>query len=214
MTYSNAIHPLYFLTRFIEGLGGDIHVVVRVRRPLDLDMAVSLACLHEEVTDGLYAEHRSVQLYPLARLQPASPVPLVFQPPPPVAAATPTKYLSLLSPSSAEDRRGTDSASKVVALKNYIRSRGLCFNCGERWGREHTCPPSISLHIWEEMMDVLGFEEPTNQTAPSRENLMALSYHAISGTDGPMEMQIQGVINGQDVLIVIDSGSTSYFITD
>uniref|UniRef100_A0ACD5X0Q7 Uncharacterized protein n=1 Tax=Avena sativa TaxID=4498 RepID=A0ACD5X0Q7_AVESA len=178
MTYYDAIHPLYFLTRFIEELRGDIRAVVMVQRPLDLDTAVSLACLHEEVADGLYAERRSVQQYPLARLQPASHVPLALPPPPPVAAATPTKYPSLLSPSSTEDGRGTDSASKVAALKNYRRSRGLCFKCGERWGREHTCPPSVSLRTLEEMMDVLGFEssEPTEWTVPSGENLMALSY--------------------------------------
>lgn len=42
---------------------------------------------------------------------------------------------------------------------------------------------------------------------------MALSYQAVSGTDGSMAMLIQGSVAGKKVLILIDSGSTSSFIT-
>lgn len=222
MTYSDDIHTLYFLTRFIEGLRGYIRAVVMVQRPLDLDTAVSLACLHEEVADGLYSEKRTSNQYPVSRIQSVALVPLPWPAPPSVVATTPSKYPSLLSPSSEDRRRNEaarapNSASKIQALKNYRRSRGLCFKRGERWGHEHSCPPSVSLHILEEMMDVLGFDsqdDSPDQAAPSTEKLMALSYQAISGTDGPMAMQIQGLINGKEVLILIDSGSTSSFITE
>ena len=51
ISYSDAIHPLYFLTRFVEGLRQDIRVVVMVQRPKDLDTACALAIL-QEVADG------------------------------------------------------------------------------------------------------------------------------------------------------------------
>lgn len=48
IAYSDVIHPLYFLTRFIEGLRSDIWAVVMVQRPNDLDAACALALLREE----------------------------------------------------------------------------------------------------------------------------------------------------------------------
>lgn len=51
ISYSDAIHPLYFLTRFIEGLRKDIRAVVMVQRPVDLDSACALAIL-QEVAEG------------------------------------------------------------------------------------------------------------------------------------------------------------------
>lgn len=38
-SYSDSIHPYYFLTRFVEGLRPDIRAVVLVQRPSDLDTA-------------------------------------------------------------------------------------------------------------------------------------------------------------------------------
>lgn len=51
LAYSDQIHPLYFLTRFIEGLRSDIRAVVMVQRPTDLDTACALALLQEEVAE-------------------------------------------------------------------------------------------------------------------------------------------------------------------
>jgi hypothetical protein len=52
IAYSDGIHPLYFLTRFIEGLRTDIRAVVMVQRPADLGTACALALL-QEVADSL-----------------------------------------------------------------------------------------------------------------------------------------------------------------
>jgi hypothetical protein len=144
IAYSDAIHPLYFLTRFIEGLRTDIRVVVMVQRPADLDTACALALLQEEVADSLKpTPNQSFR---------ARPVPL---PPPHV------RPLAAGQPSIAADTRGTDAArqshdqvSKLVALKNYRKARGLCYKCGERWGKDHTCPATIQLHVVEELFTI------------------------------------------------------------
>lgn len=56
LSYSEAIHPLYFLTRFVEGLREDIRAVVIIQQPVDLDAACRSVLLQEEVSDGLHKD--------------------------------------------------------------------------------------------------------------------------------------------------------------
>ena len=151
-SYSDSIHPFYFLTRFVEGLRPDIRAVVMVQRPPDLDTACVLALLQEEVADNARAE---VQRPSPTRPPDASPrlsIPMPLPAPP--ARTTP--------PAPATDRRGTDAAradsSKLKALRDYRRARGLCFKCGGRWGPDHTCPTSVQLHIVEELLELFGID--------------------------------------------------------
>jgi hypothetical protein len=77
-SYSDAIHPLYFLTQYIDGLHHDIRAAVMVQRPADLDAACAQAALHEDATEELpcervrYYQSRSVGrnsvVYPSKRL--------------------------------------------------------------------------------------------------------------------------------------------------
>ena len=67
------------------------------------------------------------------------------------------------APTTAADKRGveaaripSDQASKLATLKAYRRARGLCFTCGGKFGKDHTCPPTIQLHIVEELLEFLG----------------------------------------------------------
>ena len=48
---------------------------------------------------------------------------------------------------------------RFQALKNYRRSKGLCFKCGEKWGPNHKCPPTVSLHAMEEFWSCLSDNE-------------------------------------------------------
>jgi len=48
----------------------------------------------------------------------------------------------------------------------------------------------------------------------SLENLCALSLQAISGTDAPTVVQIHAWIQGQECLLLVDSGRTTSFISD
>ena len=113
-SYSDSIHPYYFLTRFVEGLRNDIRAVVLVKRPPDLDTACALALLQEEVANGAFGTlPRPLEVPPRAG------VPLPLPPPP-------TRHTA---PMVATDRRGTDAAradsSKLKILRDYRRSRGL-----------------------------------------------------------------------------------------
>lgn len=207
LAYSDAIHPLYFLTRFIEGLRNDIRDVVMVQRPPDLDAVCALALLQEEVADSL----RTTPYRHKSR-------PLPLPPPPPNRVVLQHVTNNLADRKSAENtRRGEDNFSKLQTLKNYRRATGLCFKCGENWRREHTCPATIQLHIVEELMefmgaDGLGINDEQDTGTVCLISLKALSekFHETEGV--PIVLQIQGMVHGQPVLMLVDSGSIASFI--
>ena len=196
ISYSELTHPYFFLTRFVEGLQADIRVVVMVQRPPDLDTACSLALLQEEVAGCAYStappmpSPRAVDTGP----RPGGALPL---PPPP---ARPT--LAPAAP-TATDHRGLDGArtdsSKVKALREYRRARGLCFKCGECWGHDHTCPTIVQLHVVEELLELFGIDPVLDheQMQPV-ETAMAISMHALTGDTLPKAFQVHAWLQGHE----------------
>lgn len=82
LSYSEAIHPLYFLTRFVEALREYIKAVVIIQQPVDLEAACSLTLLQEEVSEGLRKEkYRRIDSYQ-GRANPRQGVPLPLPAPP------------------------------------------------------------------------------------------------------------------------------------
>ena len=131
-SYSDTMHPYYFLTRFVEGLSTDVRAVIMVQRPPDLDTACALALLQEEVAEGARTPPvRAQELTQRAGVPLPLPAPPLRHPPATVA----------------KDRRGTVAAraeaSKLKTLREYRRARALCFKCGEKWGHDHVCPTSV-----------------------------------------------------------------------
>ena len=56
LSYSDTIHPYYFLMRFIGGLRLELRSTLMIQRPPDLDTACSLALVQEEVQEGACEE--------------------------------------------------------------------------------------------------------------------------------------------------------------
>uniref|UniRef100_A0ACD5V1P2 Uncharacterized protein n=1 Tax=Avena sativa TaxID=4498 RepID=A0ACD5V1P2_AVESA len=214
ISYSEDTHPYYFLTRFVEGLRADIRAVVLVQRPPDLDTACSLALLQEEVAEGEIIpaqQHQQFRLAPSPYRQ---------------AQMTPSSFQSRpATPHISEDRHGVDAShassdiSKIAALRNFRRARGLCFKCGEKWGKEHTCPAQVQMHVVEELLamfsskEVMGESDAMFTPPTSPETLCALSLQAISGTDAPTVVQIHAWIQGKECLLLVDSCSTTSFVS-
>ncbi|XP_073365920.1 uncharacterized protein [Aegilops tauschii subsp. strangulata] len=143
LSYLEVVHPLYFLTRFVEGLRDDIRAVVLIQRPVDLEAAGSLALLQEELTEGLRRDRP-------CRLE--SMPPRITKMTAVLPAATTLPRGGGLA--GAEDRRALEAArpsqdaDKVAALRAYRRAKGLCFTCGERGGGgDHRCLASVPLHV-------------------------------------------------------------------
>ena len=96
---------------------------------------------------------------------------------------------------------------KWTTLRAQRRAQGLCMKCGEKWGRNHKCPEKVSLHILEEVMDLLPEAskfEPTSDES-SDDEVFSLSQAATVGVQGRKTIKITGLVNSQEILILIDS---------
>jgi hypothetical protein len=137
LAYKSDIDPTFFVTRFIEGLVKDIRAVVMIQRPQDLDTAVSLALLQEEIDEDISklspkqgARQFSRQSFSPTFIQPTSTTPEV---------------------------KPAHTQAKVSALKALRKARGECFTCGEKWGPGHKCSTTVKLHVVEELLYVEKF---------------------------------------------------------
>nr|CAH67280.1 OSIGBa0111L12.7 [Oryza sativa] len=124
-------------------------------------------------------------------------------------------------PIISNDRIGTElnnhsrEYDRLSALKSYRRSKGLCFVCGEKWGRDHKCASSIQLHVVQELLDVLQGSSQSEQAVsepPESDTLMAISQQAINVTDSNHSIRLRGWVQGIEILMLIDSGSTHSFV--
>lgn len=206
-------------TRFIDGLRDDIRAVVLVHRPQDLDTASSLALLQEDaVSQAPRREFRRSEGMGFHRKQ--TPLPL---PSPPTASAAVTRPAN--AGFAEEKRMGSQSRNKVEddklsMLRSYRKAKSLCFKCGERWSHSHRCSTSVPLHLVEEMWALVQEEEALQdsldqepaEAGAHEEYLMAISRQAVKGSEGKKTIRLKGIIHCQDVLMIVDSGSSASFI--
>jgi hypothetical protein len=137
--YSPHADPLYYTMRFMDGLREDVRSVVMVQRPRDLDTAMVLAQLQEEVGDKRRDSKKYDGSYP-SKIYPKSPLPL---PPPPKTSqqskpdnasnigvskmgSTDDKLASLIA-----YRRRKDCATSVVFLIYGVT--GALIMCSFMW---------------------------------------------------------------------------------
>lgn len=121
--------------------------------------------------------------------------------------------------------RASPLEDKLQTLRSYRKARGLCICCGERWQPGHKCALVMQLHALQEVWNLCqdAFELPecsadeavdtdaTEDTAAAQLFLL-LSAAATSGKSMARTMQFTGSIEGHDILILVDSGSSHLFI--
>jgi hypothetical protein len=200
--------PLYYTTRFIDGLRYDIRSIIMVQRPVDLDAACTLALLQEE---ALEPGHRrdfkksdSSVFSKTATIKGALPMP------PPAPCPTDDKK---------QGRRGASVDDRLSALRNFRKARGLCIRCGDKWAPGHKCPTELQLHALQEVWNLCQEDfqdeepEPTSPDESEHQAFMLLSAAALSGSAHPRTLQLQGSLAGHEVLILVDSGSSHSFLS-
>jgi hypothetical protein len=203
--YDSVPDPMFFATRFVEGLRSDIRAVVMLQRPLDLDSACSLALLQEEVaTPSVRPDHRKGDFRTWSKPSAPHPLPLPPHAVPKVGA-----------PEKKSDHSSSVD-SKLGALKAYRRARGLCDRCAEKWHRGHTCNTTVQLHAIQEVWDLLSNVSVEDTTvyggSPEDSMLMSISSEAIAGVVAKRSIRFMGLMQAVDILILVDSGSTNSFI--
>lgn len=109
---------------------------------------------------------------------------------------------------------------KLANLKAMKRAKGECFKCEEKWGPQHKCSTNVPIHVMEEMLDILQLsydskEEDNADQSNSDTELLALSLLcAVAGTSRKKTMRLLGLCGKQEMLILIDSGSSTSFISE
>lgn len=229
LAHNPAIDSLFFTTQFLEGLKAEIKSGVILHRPKDLDTAFSLATMQEELLEALpRRDYRRAEGGGHGRFQ-ARPLLAI--------GAPPARPLLMPPPAQADDRRGVDGAraaerrapeqgrvpehgrgeDRVGALRAYRRARGLCFKCGERWGQGHQCAATVQLHVVEELLDLLQAEQMDNEAQyedSDEDILMSISKLAVSGATTSRTVRLVAMIEDQEVLVLVDSGSSHSFLSD
>lgn len=182
LAYEQSVPQVYFVQKFIDGLKDEVRRVVIVHRPQDMDTASLVALLQEEALEGVkigvFRRSDSTNyLRPMHKVN--------FQV---NLQTTPTRDNWV---TQGEEKKGAESAKtkedRLATLKSYRRSKGLCFTCGERWGKDHKCSPSVQLYVVQELLDNLqeDTEEILSPETATEEDLivMAISQQTANGKE-------------------------------
>lgn len=90
--------------------------------------------------------------------------------------------------------------------------------CGEKWHQGHKCSPALQLHalqeVWDFCEELFSSDDCSETDAPvaADQAYMLLSAIAVSQSFHPRTSQFQGIIQGQPINILLDSGSTNSFL--
>lgn len=231
LAHHSSWDPLFFTTQFIEGLAHEIKVAVMLHRPKDLDTAVSLAELQEEVVDMVRQEQeanvaqrsgasssRTGRFSSRPALSVAVPATASIGRPntsKPISTTLETRRgLDIAKPSSSPTHTTTDD--KLKALRAFRKARGLYFTCGERWGPGHVCASTVQLHVVEELVGMISPPASPStaviQAESSEDDLCLLSAAAVQGTEAPKAFRLSGKIGNKALLMLLDSGSSHSFV--
>ena len=102
------------------------------------------------------------------------------------------------------------------------RKKGLCMWCGLKFGPGHTCFRSQLYQLLveeskdkegesEEIVDCMAHTEDQYQE-DNAEGVHSISLHAVWGTKGCQTMRIMGKVKKQNLVFLLDSGSTHNFM--
>lgn len=198
LLYNPNYDETYFVTRFLAGLKEDIRTCIVLHRPPYVDTASTLALLQEaklgrfkgrpQVKDGYKSSFKSFgDKTRIGDAKKPKPQPMLHE---------------------QED--------KLATLKNFRRQNGLCFKCGNKWSKDHKCPPQVPLHVIEELLDALetkGVDDSKPNSKILEETIMAVGHASLPDQTKRRTMKMCGQIGGKEVLILVDSGSVASFIS-
>ncbi|XP_057444914.1 uncharacterized protein LOC130737168 [Lotus japonicus] len=95
--------------------------------------------------------------------------------------------------------------------------RGLCFKCGEKWGREHICAKKnfqlILIEGKDEEEEEEVFEEAEDGEFVLEGKVLQLSLNSKEGLTSNRSFKVKGKIGEREILILVDCGATSNFIS-
>jgi hypothetical protein len=208
LVHNKAIGEVFFVQKFLDGLRYNIRSAIALHKPRTVDAALSLALMQEEIVEA-----SSRRFTPRARDSR-----LNFK-----SAYTPSEATTPVSgagntPATADKPNSKPRwDEKLAALRAARKAKGLCMKCGDQYSPQHRCPKQIPIHVLEEVLDLYSLgtssEEHSDCSSQGSEaEILSLSYCATVGIQGKKTMRLKATIQQQEVLVLIDSGSSGTFI--
>lgn len=112
--------------------------------------------------------------------------------------------------------KSVEGARRLSQAELEERSKkGLCFKCGEKWGKDHVCKfkhYQLLLCEGDGGEDSEEEEEGEEEIAVEMKTLQ-LSLKSKEGLTSNKSFKLWGQLQGKDVLILVDSGASSNFIS-
>ncbi|WVZ82923.1 hypothetical protein U9M48_030129 [Paspalum notatum var. saurae] len=186
---------------FTAGLGDPLGIDVQMQNPLTLEVAISLARSFEQW-------ELAVQALRLSSSRRA----LLPTPTPPLLALPPAASRVESSDASAAKSTmvGGRTVKRLTPQEMEKRRRlGLCFNCDEKYARDHNraCKHLFLLELDDADEDESAGEEESRREEP------VISLHAITGVRTSRTMQVPITLAATQLLALLDFGSTHNFIS-
>ncbi|XP_028191387.1 uncharacterized protein LOC114377177 [Glycine soja] len=206
----------FLLSCFISGLSPDIRREVQVLQPLTMAQAAGLTRMQEEKLMDARPLPRPRQPYISTATPPRTSIPTLSSPPPNPLPLLPTPPRP---PSTIKRLTPEEMASR--------RERGLCFTCEEKYHRGHKCASRVFLLLVEgddpTAANINPIDPTTDPPDPDPAHYIPdthdpipaqISLNSLAGHIAPETLRLVGTISGQQVLILIDGGSTHNFIQE
>ena len=177
---------------FIDGLKPEIKAIVLVQRPKMFDTTCALALLQEEVVDPVMAKPtRGGDWYSAYKPSSSAWMPLPL--PPPLPHPEKPALATTTSPTST----ASSADAKLAALKTYHYALDLCYKCGNKWSKDHRCPPKVLQAVdalWDSFSSEDSLVDSSPDSSPSEHLMMALSKSAASGIPAARTMRLMGML--------------------
>ncbi|XP_044422689.1 uncharacterized protein [Triticum aestivum] len=176
-----------FVSQFVFGLRDELRAAVRLQAPSSVTRAASLARIQKEE-----AEHQRPRTRP--------PAPTKH---PTVGTALPLG--SAVVPVGAR-RAATDEYTRERQLRDFRRTNGLCFKCGDKYSKDHQCKKPAHVLMIEvgefgevlsdDTVHALNLLDGRPDAAPAAE-CCTISVHAVSGTEDNSTIRIRAMVGNQ-----------------
>ncbi|KAL0420985.1 UNVERIFIED_CONTAM: Transposon Ty3-G Gag-Pol polyprotein [Sesamum latifolium] len=202
LIFNKNLDETFFMMKFISGLKEEIKGYVATMNPTTLDQTIVLARRQENIVNALLRKTNQQQKNnqskaPFKPQNKSIPYKTSFKPSfkPRDEASQPRRFLT---------------EAEVRARKE----KNLCYKCDEPYSPGHRCRIR-QVHMMLSEEEAKAYEEAEDQIEepPDSEDAI-VSFLAMRGNVSSKTLRINGQVNGKDMHMLIDSGSTHCFIDE
>ncbi|KAL4578141.1 hypothetical protein LXL04_014260 [Taraxacum kok-saghyz] len=189
-----------FLSQFINGLNPVIKAELRLLDPINLNMAKDMVAKIEE-KNRVISSQRSNTFNNYKRY---------------TMGNNEVKPSVIPAPraNNVNDRVRSEFRRLTDAELQSKRAQGLCYRCDEKYAPGHVCKrKELSVLVTQDREE--DGEEEWEEIIPEEEVKEKVEVHlnSVMGFSNPKTMKVEGEIEGQKVVILIDCGATHNFIS-